>query len=100
MQSRVFGRRPGPQAAAPRPEPSRPDRLAAPAPHPATPEVDEELEACKRARRRKLPWRQIYLMASLSFGIASFVLPDSVNAAVDWLLWGLAAAGLIAWWRG
>ena len=36
-----------------------------------------------------MPWPQLSLMASLCFGIASFVLPDSVNDNVDWLLWGL-----------
>ena len=60
---------------------------------------DEELEAWKRARRRQLPWRQIAWMASACFGIASFVLPDSVNDNVEYLLWALAAASLYAGWR-
>jgi hypothetical protein len=34
-------------------------------------------------------------MAALSFAIAWFVLPDSVNDAVDWLLLGLSGASLI-----
>jgi hypothetical protein len=60
--------------------------------------IDEELREWKNARRKKirLPWRQISLMASLCFGIGSFVLPDSVNHAVQWPLLGLAALSLIA----
>ena len=57
---------------------------------------DEELEAWMRARKWNLPWRQISLMASLCFGIASFVLPDSVNKDVNWLLYALMAASFIA----
>lgn len=41
--------------------------------------------------RFKMPWRQLALMASLCFGIASFVLPDSINDNLDWLLYGLMA---------
>jgi hypothetical protein len=33
----------------------------------------------------------VALMASLCFGIASFVLPDTVNDDLDWLLYGLMA---------
>jgi len=36
------------------------------------------------------------LMASLCFGIASLVLPDSVNDILDWTLYGLTAASLYA----
>lgn len=43
-----------------------------------------------------IPWRPLSLMASLCFGIASFVLPDSVNDAVQWPLYGLMAASLYA----
>ena len=39
----------------------------------------------------KVPWRQVAFMASLCFGIASFVLPDSINENLDWLLYGLMA---------
>ena len=39
----------------------------------------------------KMPWRQVALMASLCFGVASFVLPDSINDNLDWLLYGLMA---------
>jgi hypothetical protein len=35
-------------------------------------------------------------MASLCFGVASLVLPDSVNTAVQWPLYGLAAISFIA----
>jgi hypothetical protein len=33
-------------------------------------------------------------MASLCFGIASFVLPDSVSDELDWLLYGLMAMSM------
>ncbi len=42
-------------------------------------------------RRFKVPWRQVALMASFCFGVASFVLPDSLNNELDWLLYGLMA---------
>ena len=58
--------------------------------------VDDDLQEWKQARkqRSKIPWRQLSLMASLCFGIASFVLPDSVNENLDWLLYGLMAVTL------
>jgi hypothetical protein len=57
---------------------------------------DDELREWAKARKQgfKIPWRQVSLMASLCFGIASFVLPDSVNEDVQWLLYALAAASL------
>jgi hypothetical protein len=63
-----------------------------------TPLLDDELQQWKKARAQnfKIPWRQMYLMASLCFGIASFVLPDSVNSDVQWLLYALMAASLYA----
>ena len=61
---------------------------------------EEELEAWKAERMRtrlaRMPWRQIYLMAGLCFGIAGFVLPDSVNDTVSWLLYGLMGASFYA----
>ena len=59
---------------------------------------DEELQNWKRARRRdyKVPWRQVLLMASLCFGVAGFVLPDTVSGALDWLFYALMAASFIA----
>jgi hypothetical protein len=64
------------------------------------PSLDQELLEWKRARKRgfAIPWRQLSLMASLCFGIASFVLPDSVNDNVQWLLYALTAASLYAWY--
>ncbi len=57
------------------------------------PSVDDELREWKASRKTsfRLPWRQLSLMASLCFGIASFVLPESVNDMVNWLLYGLMA---------
>ena len=68
-----------------------------PTPMDASP-VDEELREWKQARKKgiTIPWRPLLLMASLCFGIASFALPDSVNDAVQWLLYILMAASFCA----
>jgi hypothetical protein len=91
----AFGRRAGARSA-PAPAVAVTPVEAAP---PVTQKVewashDPELEDWKRGRRWQPPWRQISLMASLCFGIASLVLPDTVNDAVNWLFYALAAAGL------
>jgi hypothetical protein len=57
---------------------------------------DEELEEWKRNRKFQIPWRQLSFMASLCFGIASLVLPDSVNDKVEWLLYALMAISFFA----
>jgi len=56
--------------------------------------LEDELLEWKKTRRRNYrpPWRQISFMASACFGIGYFVLPDSVNEAVQWLLLGLVIA--------
>lgn len=54
-------------------------------------EVDIETWKAQRKGRKSLPWRQISLMAALSFGIGSFVLPADVNAIVRPMLWALSA---------
>ena len=61
--------------------------------------VEDELREWKRSRKRdfKIPWRQLSLMASLCFGLASFVLPASVNGDVQWLLFALTVASFGAW---
>jgi len=63
--------------------------------------LDDELRQWKLARKQnfQIPWRPLSLMATLCFGIASFVLPDSVNDDVQWLLYALAAASLYAGFR-
>jgi len=63
--------------------------------------VDDDLREWKRARKPNFHalWRPLLLMATLSFGIASIVLPDSVNDAVDWLLYALTAASFYSWLR-
>ncbi|MEO6839504.1 MAG: hypothetical protein ABI192_01940 [Bradyrhizobium sp.] len=63
--------------------------------------LDDELREWKLARKRnfEIPWRPLSLMATLCFGTASFVLPDSVNDNVQWLLYALAAASLYAGFR-
>jgi len=66
--------------------------------------VDEELRRWKAERSQtlfyRLPWKQFSLFASISFGVASFVLPDSVNDAVNYLLWGLSLIGFAIWIGG
>jgi hypothetical protein len=106
----AFGRRANPQAF---PAPRRAPVASTPAPQPIADEVvaptvvpgdqpslDAELSAWKQARgsQFKMPWSQLSLMASLCFGIASFVLPDSVNHNVDWLLWGLTIMSAWVWY--
>lgn len=66
----------------------------APVSNAAFPSGDEELRAWKEARRSKFPLQQVALMASLSFGIASFVLPDAVNDRIEWPLYALCGASL------
>ena len=59
--------------------------------------VDEDLREWKKARREniRLPWRQISFMASICFGVASFVLPASVNDILEWPLLALGAFSLV-----
>src|ERR1700761_5562135 len=99
MESRrSFGRRPVPQmpasrvAAQTRCEPIEPI-LSSLSPDAALTSVDDEIEAWKSERGSVVPfpWRQFSLMAGLCFGIASFVLPDTVNDAVQWPLYALTA---------
>ncbi len=63
-----------------------------------SPSLDDELRDWKQAHRQEFnfPWRLLSLMATLCFGLASFVLPDSVNDNVQWLLYALAAASFLA----
>jgi len=66
--------------------------------HIASPSIDDEFREWKKARKRHsgLPWRQLALMASVCFGVASLVLPDSVSDTLDWVLYGLTAASAYA----
>jgi hypothetical protein len=64
--------------------------------------VDDDLREWKRKRKpnfRKSLWRPLLLMSTLCFGIASLVLPDSVNDAVDWLLYVMTGASFYSWIR-
>jgi hypothetical protein len=63
---------------------------------PATPSVEEELRQWKKSRRFAFPIRPLALMASLSFGIASLVLPAEINDQVQYPLYILSAASLYA----
>jgi hypothetical protein len=108
VTQRSFGRRPNPllQRAPVQSQPEFQRKIAAfdeeiveqpPAavPDVEIPSVDEELQAWKKSRKGfTIPWRQLSLMASLSFGIASFVLPASVNRNVDYVLYALAGMSL------
>jgi len=58
--------------------------------------VDEELRQWKAARGVRIPWRSLLLIASLSFGMAAFVLPASTSDPVQWTLGVLSAASFLA----
>ncbi|MGH6827766.1 MAG: hypothetical protein ACREFW_02505 [Rhizomicrobium sp.] len=58
--------------------------------------MDDELQEWKRARPFLFPWRAFSLVAGLSFGAASFVLPDSINRMLEWPLYLLSASALYA----
>ncbi len=106
-----FGRRANLQRTEQRPRPQEPDApapIAVAALDPArakpirvtpadslSPDIDREIEDWKRARGTPIPWRQLSLMAGLSFSIAWAVLPDTVNDAVGWLLLALSAASVL-----
>ena len=100
VKPRSFGRRTNPLPQQPNMAVPKAVAPAADDPPPslsiAPPAPDDELEAWTRARRTnfRFPWRQVSLVASLCFGIASFVLPDTVNDGVQWLVYALAAASL------
>jgi hypothetical protein len=109
MNRRSFGRRESPRFARARAEAvvqdaNAPIGVAAaeppvlPAARLDSPSLDQELQDWKRSRKQgfEFPWRQLCLMASLCFGVASFVLPASVNDNVQWLLYALTAASLYA----
>lgn len=57
-------------------------------------EIDFETWKSRRKIQRRMPWRQISLMAALSFGIGSFVLPGDINAIVRPVLWALSGLAL------
>lgn len=62
---------------------------------------DDDIDEWKPNRKgiARSPWSgPLLLMASMSFGTASFVLPDKLNDAVQYLLWALTAASLVVWY--
>jgi len=61
-----------------------------------SPSVDEELRQWKAARGIRIAWRPLLLVASLSFGMAAFVLPASTSDPVQWTLGVLSAASFLA----
>lgn len=68
---------------------------------PKFPPADDDLREWKRARKPNFHalWRPLLLTATLCFEIASFVLPNSVNDAVDWLLYAMTGASFYSWIR-
>jgi hypothetical protein len=78
-----------------------PEIILQPSPDASCMSVEDELREWKKSRDRgfHIPWRQLSLMAGLSFGIASFVLPDSINDVVQWPLYALSAASFYAGFR-
>lgn len=58
---------------------------------------DDELREWKSQRSFKVPWRQLSLMASICFGLASFVLPPGIGDTVNWLLYVLSAISFYVW---
>jgi hypothetical protein len=108
---RTFGHRAGPQPQAPQVKPRPPANLsnskmadietatAGLNPLPLEgPSLEDELREWKQARKKafQIPWRQLFVMAGLCFGIASFVLPDAVSDDLQWLLYVLVAASFYA----
>ena len=93
-----------PVAAPPPPVETKPAETPVVVPPAAELSVDDELRRWKEQRRQtlftRLPWKQFSLFASISFGVASFVLPDNVNDAVDYLLWGLSLITFAIWVSG
>ncbi|HSZ74110.1 MAG TPA: hypothetical protein VK779_04765 [Rhizomicrobium sp.] len=63
--------------------------------------LDEELREWKQSRKHgfEIPWRPLYIVASVCFGVVSFILPDSVNGAVDYVLYALMGLSLYAGFR-
>ena len=59
---------------------------------------DNDLREWRLVRNRtsRIPWWQVLLMASLCFGVAAFVLPDSASDRLHWLLYGLMTASFMA----
>jgi hypothetical protein len=102
MSQTSFGRRPlAKPSQAPLPvmtKFARPETAAPRAESPA-PSVDDEVREWKKSRGFTFPLKPIALMASLSFGIASFVLPADINAWAEWPLYGLSAASLYVGFR-
>jgi hypothetical protein len=63
--------------------------------------ADDDFREWKRTRNPNFHtlWRPLLLMATLCFGVASLVLPDSVNDALDWLLYAMTALSFYSWIR-
>lgn len=96
-----FGRRAAPSPSKqPLPAVSKFARPGGPARIEPAASVDEELRQWKAARRSAFPIRTLALVASLSFGIASFALPKEINETVQYPLYALSLASLYLGVRG
>ena len=58
--------------------------------------IRKEKTAAQAGGRQK----QLYAITALSFGIATFVLPDDIGDWVNWALYGLSGASFIVWLKG
>jgi hypothetical protein len=102
VNQRAFGRRVGQQLPKKKRVAQIDDRRPAdepsdtPPPFPMDASDEDDLLEWKSKRSFRWPWRQILFTASLCFGMASFVLPDSVNDDAQWLLYALAATSFCA----
>jgi hypothetical protein len=102
MSQTSFGRRPS--AKSPQTPPPLMTKFARPGTsvpraEPSAPSVDNEVREWKKSRGFTFPLKPIALMASLSFGVASFVLPADVTAWAEWPLYALSAASLYVGFR-
>jgi hypothetical protein len=97
--TQTFGHRPSAKPVS-KPMPTmakfaRPGIPAATGPaQPTGPSVEDEIREWKRTRGSHFPVRLLALVASVSFGAASFVLPPNVNSWVQYPLYALSAASL------
>ena len=78
---------------------ARPENVPTARAAPAIDPVDAELREWKKARGSHFPLKLLALVASVSFGLASVVLPAEVNEWAQWPLYALSAASLFVGFR-
>jgi hypothetical protein len=77
---------------------SRPAAAPSPA-EPAEASVDDEIREWKKGRGFHFPLKLLALVASISFGVASFALPEGVNNWLQYPLYALSALSLYLGFR-